>query len=146
MAPFIALVGGWLVLRLAGLLGIDALDGWQPALRGGLALMFVLTGVAHFSAKRRDSLIAMVPPRLPRAPLLVTITGILELAGAVGLLLPPTARAAAVCLALLLLALFPANVSAARRQLKIADRPVTPLIPRTLLQVLFLAACVLAAL
>jgi len=146
MAPLIALVGGWLVLRLAGLLGIDALDGWQPALRGGLALMFLLTGVAHFSAKRRDSLIAMVPPRLPRAALLVTVTGVLELAGAAGLLLPPTAPVAAVCLALLLLAMFPANVSAARRQLKIADRPVTPLIPRTLLQVLFLAACVLAAL
>ncbi|SRR6266540_4376191 len=146
MAPLIALVAGWLVLRLAGLLGIDALDGWQPALRGGLALMFVVTGVAHFSSKRRESLIAMVPPRLPRAPLLVTITGILELAGAAGLLLPPTAPLAAICLALLLLALFPANVSAARRQLKIADRPVTPLIPRTLLQVLFVAACVAAAL
>jgi uncharacterized membrane protein len=117
MAPLIALVGGWLVLWLAGLLGIDALDGWQPALRGGLAVMFVLTGVAHFSAKRRDSLIAMVPRRLPHAPLLVTITGVLEL-----------------------------NVSAARRKLTIADRPVTPLVPRTLLQVLFLAACVAAAL
>ena len=146
MAPLIALVSGWLVLRMVGLLGVDALDGWQPALRGGLALMFVVTGLAHFSAKRRGSLIAMVPPQLPRAPLLVTITGVLELAGAVGLLLPPTAPIAAICLALLLLAMFPANVSAARRQLKIADRPVTPLVPRTLLQVLFLAACIAAAL
>jgi uncharacterized membrane protein len=146
MAPLIALVGGWLILRLAGLLGIDVLDGWQPALRGGLAVMFVLTGVAHFSAKRRDSLIAMVPRRLPHAPLLVTITGVLELAGAVGLLLPPTARIAALCLAALLVVMFPANVSAARRKLTIADRPVTPLVPRTLLQVLFLAACVAAAL
>jgi len=146
MAPLIALIGGWLVLRMAGLLGVVALDGWQPALRGGLALMFVLTGVAHFSAKRRDSLIAMVPPGLPRAPLLVTITGVLELAGAVGLAIPSTAPVAAICLALLLLAMFPANVSAARRQLKIADRPVTPLVPRTLLQVLFVASCIAAAL
>ena len=110
------------------------------------ALSSGVTGLAHFSAKRRDSLIAMVPPRLPKAPLLVTVTGILELAGAVGLVLPPTAPIAAICLALLLLAMFPANVSAARRQLKIADRPVTPLVPRTLLQVVFVAACIAAAL
>jgi uncharacterized membrane protein len=146
MAPLIALISGWLVLRMAGLLGVDALDGWQPALRGGLALMFVLTGVAHFSAKRRDSLIAMVPPRLPRAPLLVTITGVLELAGAIGLAFGSTAPIAAICLALLLLAMFPANVSATRRQLAIADRPVTPLVPRTLLQVLFVTAGIAAAL
>jgi uncharacterized membrane protein len=145
MVPLITLVGGWLVLRLAGLLGIDALDGWQPPLRIALALMFLVTGIAHFSAQRRDSLIAMVPPRLPRPDLLVTVTGVLELAGAAGLLLPATAAVAAICLAVLLVALFPANVSAARRQLKIADRPVTPLVPRTAMQVLFVAACVLAA-
>jgi uncharacterized membrane protein len=142
MAPLIALVAGFGLARLAGLLGFDALDGLQPALRVGLALMFVLTGVAHFSAKRRQDLIAMVPPRLPRADLLVTLTGILELAGAAGLLIPATAPWAAAGLALLMLAMFPANVSAARRRLTLGGRSVTPLVPRTLLQVLFIAAAV----
>lgn len=82
----------------------------------------------------------MVPPRLPRPDLLVTLTGILELAGAAGLLIPATMRWAAAGLALLMLAMFPANVSAARRRLSLAGRPVTPLVPRTLLQVLFVAA------
>ncbi|MBO4206915.1 DoxX family protein [Micromonospora echinofusca] len=140
MAPLIALIAGLLMARLAGLAGVDPLDGWQPALRVGLATMFALTATAHFTAGRRADLIAMVPPRLPRPGLLVTVTGVLELVGAVGLLLPATARWAAAGLALLMLAMFPANVSAARRGLTLAGRPVTPLGPRTALQLLFLAA------
>ncbi|WP_433316405.1 DoxX family membrane protein [Micromonospora chersina] len=139
MAPLIALAAGTAAARLAGLLGVDALDGWHPALRIGLALMFLLTASAHFLSRRAD-LIAMVPPRLPRADLLVTLTGVLELLGALGLLLPATARAAAAGLALLMLAMFPANVSAARRGLTLAGRPVTPVGVRTALQVVFVAA------
>ncbi|MFC0028966.1 DoxX family membrane protein [Micromonospora chaiyaphumensis] len=139
MAPLIALLAGTTAARLAGLLGVAALDGWHPALRVGLALMFLLTGAAHFRSRRAD-LVAMVPPRLPRPGLLVTLTGVLELLGALGLLLPATARPAAVGLALLMLAMFPANVSAARRGLTLAGRPVTPLGTRTVLQVVFVAA------
>ncbi len=146
MAPLIALIAGSVVARLAGLLGVEALDGWWPALRVGLALMFVLTGLAHFGMGRREGLIAMVPPSLPHPGLLVTVTGVLELAGAAGLLLPATARIAAACLALLMLAMFPANVSAARRQLEMGGRPVTPLARRIPMQLLFVAAAVAVAL
>ncbi|MFF5051901.1 DoxX family membrane protein [Micromonospora sp. NPDC000663] len=139
MAPLIALVVGAALARLAGLAGISALDGWHPDLRVGLAVMFVLTGVAHFAGQRRADLVAMVPPRLPRPDLLVTLTGVLELAGAAGLLVPATARWAAAALGLLMLAMFPANVSAARRKLTLAGRPVTPLGQRTVLQVVFVA-------
>jgi uncharacterized membrane protein len=145
MAPLIALTAGFALLRLLGAAGVDALDGWQPALRGGLALMFLLTASAHFLGSRRADLIAMVPARLPRPELLVTITGILEIVGAAGLLLPATAPWAAGCLALLLLAMFPANISAARRRLTLAGRPVTNLGLRTALQVLFVAAALAAA-
>ncbi|MER7457122.1 DoxX family membrane protein [Micromonospora sp. NPDC126480] len=140
MVPLIALLAGAGLARLAGLAGVAALDGWQPALRVGLALMFVLTGLAHFAPRRRADLVAMVPPRLPRPEFLVTVTGVLELLGAVALLVPATARWAAAALAVLLLAMFPANVSAARRKLTLAGRPVTPLGARTALQVVFLAA------
>ncbi|MBM7079649.1 DoxX family protein [Micromonospora humida] len=137
MVPFIALLVGAAVARLAGLAGVDALDGWHPALRFGLALLFVMTGFAHFMAPRREDLIAMVPPRLPRPAMLVTVTGVLELAGAVGLLIPATARPSAAGLALLMVAMFPANVSAARRRLTLAGRPVTPLGTRTAMQILY---------
>ncbi|AHH96512.1 hypothetical protein GCM10010174_74840 [Kutzneria viridogrisea] len=145
MAPVIALVGGFVLLRLTGLLGVAALDAWPPALRGGVALMFLLTGVAHFVPKMRADMIAMVPPRLPSPALLVTVTGVLELAGALGVLVPATAGLAAWCLTLLLLVMFPANVSAARRGLEFGGRPATPLVPRTLEQALFLAATIAAA-
>lgn len=145
MAPLIFLALGTLLARAAGLLGVAALDGWSPALRAGLALMFLVTGLAHFGARRRGDLIAMVPPRLPRPDLLVTVTGLAELAGAAGLLVPATAPWAAGCLAILLLAMFPANVHAARAGLTIAGKKVTALGPRTVLQVVFVAACAAAA-
>jgi uncharacterized membrane protein len=101
--------------------------------------MFVLTGVSHFVGMR-DDLINMVPPMLPEPGLLVTITGVLELAGAAGLLWHRTAPWAAGGLAAMLLAMFPANVYAAVEGISLGGSPATPLLPRTLMQLLFLAA------
>lgn len=145
MAPLIALVVGFLGARAVGFAGVDALDGWHPALRVGLALMFLLTAFAHFAPGLRRDLIAMVPPTLPRADALVTATGVLELAGAVGLLIPATAPWAAAGLALLMVAMFPANVSAARRGLTLGGKPVTPIGLRAVEQIAFigLAAAIL---
>ena len=114
MAVFLTLVLGTLTARGLGLLDVDYVDTWPEAIAVGLAAMFVLTGVAHFVNPLRRDMIAIVPPRLPAPGALVTITGVLELAGAIGLLYPPTRVAAAVCLFLLMLAMFPANVYAAR--------------------------------
>ena len=97
-----------------GWLGVDYVDSWSEAIAVGLAAMFVMTGVAHFVPPMRSDMIAIVPPRLPAPAALVTITGVLELMGAAGLLYPPTRIAAAVCLFLLMLVMFPANIYAAR--------------------------------
>lgn len=145
MVPIITLTAATLLARLTGFLGVDALD-WQTSLRIGLAAMFLITGIVHFVPKFRDDMIRMVPEKLPRPAALVTITGVLELAGAIGLLIPATAPAAAICLALLLAAMFPANVSAARRGIPLAGTPATPLGIRTAEQILFIALAVLAAL
>jgi uncharacterized membrane protein len=48
-------------------------------------------------------------------------------------------------LALLFLAMFPANISAARRRLTLNGQPVTPLPQRTAIQALFVVAAVAAA-
>lgn len=143
MAPLIVLLVATGVTRLAGWLHLaDWPDSWPHAARVGLAAMFLLTASAHFLQPRRAGLIAMVPPRLPSPATLVTLTGGLELAGAAGLLIPPVAPTAAICLALMLIAMFPANIRAARTDLGIKSMPL-PL--RTAVQVLFLGACVLAA-
>ena len=143
MIPFAILVIGFAVFRVVGLLFVPALDSWQPALRAALLPMFLITASAHWG-KGRPDLVRMVPPMFPRPDLLVTLTGIAEIVGALGLLLPATALAASIGLALLLCALFPANVYAARRGLTIRGRPATSLPLRTALQVVFIAA-VLAA-
>ncbi len=110
---------------------------FATALRAGVAAMFLLTGAAHFIGLREE-LISMVPPALPAPELLVTATGVLELGGAVALFVPRLAAWAAGGLALLLIAMFPANVYAA--QAGIVDDWWSQLWPRTVLQLVFLAA------
>jgi uncharacterized membrane protein len=143
MVPFIVLVISTLLLRMIGAAGVELLQSWTWCMRGGLALMFLLTATAHWG-KRRGDLIAMVPPVFPRPDLMVTATGVFEILGAVGLLIPAIAPVAAACLATLLIALFPANIRAAREGLTLAGKPATALPLRTLLQLVFIAA-VLAA-
>ena len=143
MIPFLVLIASTLILRALGLAGVSVLQSWAICLRGGLAAMLLLTASAHWG-KRRPDLIRMVPASFPRPDLIITVTGLLEIAGAIGLLLPSTAPAAAVCLALLLIAMFPANVRAARHNLPIAGTTATPLPLRTLMQVVFIAALCIA--
>ena len=143
MAPFIILIVSFFILRITGVLGITYFDGWETSLRGAVALMFLFTATAHWG-KRRPDLIKMVPPSVPNPQLMVTITGILEIIGAIGLLIPFTSNIAIIGLALLLIIMFPANIFAARKGITIDGKPTTPLFLRTILQIIFLIAVILA--
>jgi uncharacterized membrane protein len=143
MLPFTVLVVFTVLFRAAGAAEFAALDDWAPSLRAGLAVMFLFTASAHWG-KRRADLIAMVPAFFARPDYMVTLTGILEIMGAAGLLFRQTAPAAAVCLAALLVAIFPANVRAAREHLKIGKVQATPLPLRALLQFVFIGALIVA--
>jgi uncharacterized membrane protein len=135
------MLAAWILARLIGLTswGHQA-DSWDAALRFALAGMFVFTGVSHFHPRTRRDLIQMVPVGLRVPGFLVALTGVLELAGAAGLLLPWSAAVAAYGLVALLAAVFPANVHAARAGLTIAGRRATPLVWRLPLQLLWAAA------
>ena len=144
MAPLITLLIGSIAARVVGWLGVDYTDTWVKAITVGLAAMFVLTGVAHFAPPLRGNLIAIVPPRLPAPGLLVSVTGVLEFVGAVGLLVPVTRVAAAVCLLLLMLAMFPANIYAAR--MPNPPKSMTTQLPlRAAEEIVYLAAAVVVA-
>ncbi len=81
----------------------------------------------------------MVPPSFPRPDLFVTVTGVLEILGAIGILVPGTRRLAGIGLVLLFLAVLPANVSAALRDVTLGGRPVTALWLRVPMQLVFIA-------
>ena len=92
-------------------------DVSEPARRGSrwqrVALWFVFAwfffgGLAHFAFTDLEA--SIVPPQIPDAHEVVLITGLLELAGAFGLLLPWTRRLAGWGLFALTLAVTPANI------------------------------------
>ncbi|MDP9018832.1 MAG: DoxX family protein [Candidatus Eremiobacteraeota bacterium] len=78
-----------------------------------LAIGFVLAGSLHFL--RTPFYTQMMPPVLGHAQLLVYISGVFEILGGLGVLLPQTRRLAGFGLIALLLAVFPANVYMAMR-------------------------------
>lgn len=141
MIPLVVMIVAWAVARGLGATGrFPAAATTVGALRFALAVMFLFTGVSHFLPNTRPDLVRMVPPVLPYPEHLVTVTGILLVAGAIGLLLPSFVSLAALCLIALLVAMFPANVFAAISGLEIAGRPATPLIWRLPLQLFWIGA------
>lgn len=112
-------------------------NSWEAAAAAGMSVVYVFTSVTHFVEPQRSGLIAIVPPFVPAPELMVTLTGVAELLLAAGLLIPKTRRWAALASVGLLLALFPANIVAAAGVSHPAA-PATPLIPRTILQIIFL--------
>jgi uncharacterized membrane protein len=83
---------------------------------------------------------AMIPEPLPRDLRLIYVTGLLQIAGAVALLIPPLRRAAGIGLAAQLVAMFPANAYAAREGIPFRGRPPTPLALRAPVQLALIAA------
>jgi uncharacterized membrane protein len=71
-------------------------------------LWFAIGGVAHFLMA--DAFLAAVPPSLPYRIEAVYISGVFELLGAFGLLVPGLRRRAGIGLFILTLAVTPANV------------------------------------
>jgi uncharacterized membrane protein len=137
MVVLIVLFGSWLVFRGIGALGVSAFSTWHETARYALAVMFTFTGISHFTKLKHD-MVRMMPAIFPKPLLLVYITGVLELLGAAGLLVPATRMAAGVGLILFLLGVFPANVKAAREKVLLNNKPATPLWLRLPMQILFI--------
>lgn len=138
MEILLVLLASFVLLRAAGYFGVGRLASWRSAGLGALAIMFLVTSTAHFNGMRHD-LAAMIPEPLPDGLWIVYLTGAFEIAGAVGLLVPRTRRLAGVCLVLLLVTQFPANVNAALNNIPLGGEAPTPLWLRTPMQLLFIA-------
>jgi uncharacterized membrane protein len=137
MIVLVVLFGSWLILRGIGALGVPALATWHDSVRYALAVMFVFTGAAHFNKMRHD-LAQMIPPFFPQPRFIVYITGVCEFLGSAGLLIPRFRSLAGICLILLLVGMFTANINAALKGVTLGGKPVTRLWLRTPMQVVFI--------
>jgi len=139
------LLASLMLFRALGVLGIDLFSTWQVSAAWALAVMFLFTASAHFT-KTKEDLIAMVPKAFPNPRFLVYLTGVLEALGAVGLLVPMSRTFAGLGLAALLVAMFPANVNAARKGIALRGKRPTPMWLRGPMQLLFVGMTLWVAL
>jgi uncharacterized membrane protein len=102
------------------------------------ALFYSLAGVLHFL--KPAPYLKIMPPYLPWPLAMVYVSGAAEIAGGLGLLIPPVRRAAAWGLVALLIAVFPANVYMATNRVEAgaAAPPPAVLYGRLLLQPLLI--------
>ena len=139
MVPFYILVVAVVIFRGLGAAGVKPLASWAAAGRWGLTAMFVFTGATHFTGMRDDYL-AMIPFGGLRQPWVIFLTGVFEIAGAIGIQVRFFRRPAAIGLILLLVAMFPANIFAAVKDIPFQDRPPTPWPLRLAIQLVFVSA------
>ena len=96
----------------------------KKVLRWVLTVFMVAAGVNHFVSP--SSYTAIMPAALPWHLALVYISGVAEILGGLGLILPATRRLAAWGLVALFIAIFPANVNMAVNQLPLGNGPRRP--------------------
>ena len=94
----------------------------KTILRWVLTVGMTVIGVLHFV--KPEGFVAIVPEVLPAKLALVYISGIAEIAGGLGLILPATRRLAAWGLVALYVAVFPANINMLVNDLPIGDKPL----------------------
>lgn len=107
-----------------------------------LVPFFVLAGINHF--RDPDVYLAMMPGYLPAHDVLVAASGVLEIAGGVGVLVPRLRSRIGWGLVALLVAVFPANLHMALNPQLFPDLPATALWARLPVQILFIAWCLWA--
>lgn len=113
---------GWPPCSFALELGVRS-DVTKRVRWGAVAMgvFYMTAGAAHFAATQLY--LRAVPEYMPSPRALVLVSGVTEIAGGVGVMLPGTRRAAAWGLVLLLVAVFPANVWMALHPERFAEIP-----------------------
>ena len=115
----------------------DRLERRRTVLRWLCAATFIPFGVFHIRSP--ENFLPIMPPQIPYPREVIVATGVAEILGGIGLLLPPVRKAAAIGLALYAIGVYPANIYHA-----VARKHVPPLpdswwyhAPRLALQPLF---------
>jgi uncharacterized membrane protein len=142
----LVLIAATLVFRGLGALGVRRFASWPAGAAHGMAIMLAMTASAHFVPAsvtvmpNHADMVRIVPPFLPYADALVYLTGVLELLGALGLVLTATRWAAGLSLTALFVTLLPANIYEAVADVSFANgEAATPLGQRIPEQILYIA-------
>ena len=98
----------------------------KEILRVVLAVAIITVGITHFTHSAQ--FVRIVPPQLPDPLALVYISGVFEILGGIGLLIPIVSVAAAWGLIALFVAVFPANINQAINSIPIDGIPHHPLL------------------
>jgi uncharacterized membrane protein len=119
----IALVGPAIVVA-----AVQALRGrtrdLKPAGRLGVTLFLLTTSSAHFM--RPEQMASMLPEWVPQRVALIHVTGLLEIALALGLWISAWTRVVGICIAAMLLLFLPANIYAACSSLPFGGHELGP--------------------
>lgn len=119
---FFALIA--VITILAGVasgLGVPGLVDWRARMRWGLSLALLFTGVDHLVTPARY--LPMMPAFVPYPAEIVFLTGLCEIAGAIGLLVQRLRRLAGIMLAIYFVCVFPANIKNAIEGLSVEGLP-----------------------
>lgn len=87
-----------------------------------LAIVMIFAGVMHFVAPR--GYVKIMPKWIPAPEAMVALSGVFEVLGGVGLLIPATQVYAAWGLIALFVAVFPANVNMAINKIPLGKKPL----------------------
>jgi uncharacterized membrane protein len=121
---FFGLLFGLFVLLWALPLPATRRMSGRARARVAMGLAMGGAGLTHFA--NPTPFLQMMPAWVPFPLEMVHLTGALEVAGGVGLLVPRLRRPAAICLALYLVAVFPANVNVAVNRIHVDGYPSAP--------------------
>lgn len=90
------------------------------------AVFYVGAGILHFL--RPEFYLRIMPPYIPWHAAMVEVSGVCEILGGLGLLIPTTRRAAAWGLVALLIAVFPANLYMATNPIETGAASMAPIL------------------
>jgi uncharacterized membrane protein len=127
------------------MIGMPGYERFRSILRWVLAAFYMLAGIFHIALP--GPFLTITPDWVPMPDLVIFITGVCEIAGALGLINPKVRRMAGIGLALYAIAVFPANIKHAMIDLGSAH-PVLGLwyhIPRFFLQPVLVWAALFAS-
>ena len=127
------------------MIGMPGYERFRVILKWLLATLYMVAGVAHVAWPA--PFLTIMPSWVPNPELVIFITGVCEIAGALGLLKPAIARYAGIGLAIYAVAVFPANIKHAMIDMG-SDHPTLGLwyhIPRFALQPVLVWAALFAS-